>query len=355
MVQDIMVYVSLDTKATPKETLVPLILSLEGAAAYKEYESYSALGADFSATTAANKAAKAIWDQVAVGSEALEKVAVLGLAADSDATGITDALDALRDAHDDWYYLIPAAATDEQIAALAAWAAATVLSEQDLADGAKESEKLLVAQTATSTLALTNAQTVVCYNPDAENTFMHAAWVGRMVCYYPKAVTWKWKALTGISPVDVDAAALGTILDNRVNTYVNNHKRDYMRDGTCADGEYIDVVIARWQIKQGMRKALTDLFVDTDVIPYDDTGFAMVGATIIQALNQAAANSIIRVIDQVPQFTVAIPRYADATEKQIEERRMPDIAWSATLLGGVHGVKVNGKLSIRLSSESEEV
>lgn len=351
MVQDIMVYVSLDTKATPKETLVPLILSLEGEAAYKEYRTYTEFTTDFAAETAANKAAKALWDQMAVGSEAMEKVAALGLAQDSDGSAITDALDTLRDSHDDWYYLIPAGATDEQITALAAWAEATVLPEQALAEGAKEAEKLLVAQTATSSLALHNAQTVICYNPDAENTCMHAAWVGRMVGYYPKSVTWKWKALQGIAPVDVDAAALGMLLENNVNTYVNNHKRDYMRDGTCADGEYIDVVIARWQIKQGMRQALTDLFVDTDTIPYDDTGFTMVGAVIIQALNQAAENGIIRSIDQVPQFSVAIPRYMDATEEQIAERRMPDIMWSATLLGGVHGIKVNGRLSIHLSSE----
>ena len=31
MVQDIVVHISLDTKATPRESLIPLILSLEGA------------------------------------------------------------------------------------------------------------------------------------------------------------------------------------------------------------------------------------------------------------------------------------------------------------------------------------
>lgn len=351
MVQDIVVHVGLDTKITPRESLVPLILTLEGEKAYKEYTSLDALLADYAATTAAGKAAQALYANAELSGSVPETVAVLGLTSSATNDDITDALDTLRDSHDDWYYLIPAAATDAQITTIAAWTAATVLSRQDLAAGQKEAEKLLVAQTATKTLALTDAQAVICYNPDAANSFMHAAWVGRMLRYYPQAVTWKWKDLSGVAAVDVDATALGTLLMNHVNTYVNNHKREYMRDGVCCDGEFIDVVIGRWQIKQAMRAAITNLLVDTDDVPYDDTGFAMVAAAVISALNGAAENGIIRTIDNRPQFTVTVPRYADATEAQIAQRIMPDIAWHATLRGGVHGVNVTGTLSIRLAEE----
>ena len=46
MVQDIVVHVGLDTKITPRESLVPLILTLEGEKSYKEYTSLDALLAD---------------------------------------------------------------------------------------------------------------------------------------------------------------------------------------------------------------------------------------------------------------------------------------------------------------------
>ena len=353
MVQDIVVHISLDTKATPRESLIPLILSLDGAKSYKEYATLDALLADYAATTAAGKAAKALYANAEEMGNAPEIVAVLGLASSSTNQNITDALDTLRDNHDDWYYLLPAAATDTQITALAAWAAGTVLSLQTLATGQKEAEKLLVAQSATKSIAITSAQSVICYNADVTNSYMHAAWVGRMIGYYPEAVTWKWKGLVGIPTADVDAAALGTLLTNHVNTYVNNHKREYMRDGVCADGEYIDVVIGRWQIKQAMRAAITKLMVETDEVPYNDTGFAMIGAAIISALNSAATNGIIRSIDNRPQYKVVIPRYSDASEKQIEQRIMPDITWYATLRGGVHGIKATGTLSIKLASEEE--
>ena len=61
MVQDIVVHISLDTKATPRESLIPLILSLEGAKSYKEYATLDALLADYAATTAAGKAGKALY------------------------------------------------------------------------------------------------------------------------------------------------------------------------------------------------------------------------------------------------------------------------------------------------------
>ena len=48
-----------------------------------------------------------------------------------------------------------------------------------------------------------------------------------------------------------------------------------------------------------------------------------------------------------------IPRYSDASEKQMEQRIMPDITWHATLRGGVHGIKATGTLSIKLASEEE--
>ncbi len=352
MVQDIVVHVSLDTEAKPKETLMPLILALDGAAAYEEYSSLSALLADHAATTAAGKAAKAIYAQAELAGSMPDKVAVLGMLATATNSDITDALDTLRDSHDDWYYLILAAGTDAQVTALAAWAAGTVLSRQELENGQKEAEKLLVAQTATSSLALSNAQTVICYNPDSATTMMHAAWVGRMLGYFPKSVTWKWKELSGIGAVDVDAAALGTLITNHVNTYVCNHKRNYMREGVCADGEFVDVVIGRWQIKQQMRSNITNLMVDTDNVPYDDTGFAMVGGAVISALNTAASNGIILSLDGIPQFAVVVPRYAEATDAQKASRTMPDIKWSATLRGGVHGVSVTGVLSIRLLEEA---
>ena len=111
MVQDIVVHVGLDTKITPRESLVPLILTLEGEKSYKEYTSLDALLADYAVATAAGKAAQALYANAELSGSVPETVAVLGLATSVTNDDIADALDTLRDSHDDWYYLILAAAT----------------------------------------------------------------------------------------------------------------------------------------------------------------------------------------------------------------------------------------------------
>lgn len=65
--QDIIVYISLDTASKEKETLLPLILSFEGAFAYKEYNKAEDVAKDF--TTASSPtlaAAQKLFDQIKV-------------------------------------------------------------------------------------------------------------------------------------------------------------------------------------------------------------------------------------------------------------------------------------------------
>ena len=65
--QDIIVYISLDTASKEKETLLPLILSFEGAFAYKEYSKAEDVAKDF--TTASSPtlaAAQKLFDQIKV-------------------------------------------------------------------------------------------------------------------------------------------------------------------------------------------------------------------------------------------------------------------------------------------------
>ena len=151
--QDIIVYISLDTASKEKETLLPLILSFEGAFAYKEYNKAEDVAKDF--TTASSPtlaAAQKLFDQIKVENcpGRTKKVAIFGLASDSTAKAVTDALDTLRETNDDWYFLIPAGATDTIITALSTWASATVLTLAQLESGMVESEKLLICLLYTS-------------------------------------------------------------------------------------------------------------------------------------------------------------------------------------------------------------
>lgn len=359
--QDIIVYISLDTASKEKETLLPLILSFEGAFAYKEYNKAEDVAKDF--TTASSPtlaAAQKLFDQIKVENcpGRTKKVAIFGLASDSTAKAVTDALDTLRETNDDWYFLIPAGATDTIITALSTWASATVLTLAQLESGMVESEKLLIAQTKTKSLINTamkaNKQTVICYNHDADNTSIPAAWVGRVAPNYPTSVTWKWKELYGIPVTDEKGTDREDLLEGRYNMYIERHGREYMSEGICTDGGFIDTVIGRWQIKQTMRKRLVNELVDTENIGYDDDdGFAAIAGVVIAALDDAVDNGIIMKQNGKGCYNVVIPKRADATDEQARNRVIPPIEWEATVRGGVHGVKVTGTLTVALVTANE--
>lgn len=355
--QDIVVYISLDTASSEKETLVPLILSFEGEFAYKEYNKAEDVAQDFTAESSPVRiAAEALFGQVSLDTcpGRVKKAAVFGAPADSTAASVTAALDTLRETCDGWYFLLPTTVDTEILEALSAWTSSTVLSLAQLEAGQVESEKLLVAQV-TDKSALTetlkkNRQTVICYNHDAGNTSLPAAWVGRVAPNYPTSVTWKWKELSGIPVTNEKGVDLQDMLEGRYNLYISNHGREYTSEGICTDGDFIDTVIGRWQIKESMRERLINMFVDTEVVPYDNSGFTMVGAQIIAALEEAAENGIVLKQDGAGAFTVSVPTRDQATEEQARSRVMPPIPWTATLRGGVHGVKVSGVMTVALTS-----
>lgn len=346
--QDIVVFIELDTKPVPRETLLPLILSTEGAQDYAEFSSLDAVKAVYPENSKTYACAKALFSQVEKSVAPIKKCAIFGVAADMTDANVVKAVKDLRSAYDDWYFLIPVESNPARISALAAWAKSTVLTKAQIIAGEIEAEKLLVVQTDSKTIKCTLPQTVVCYNYQADGSYMHAAWVGRVAPNYPKAVSWKWKELCEIAITDLEGPALHELLESNVNTYIRNNKREYMSEGICADGEFVDTVIGRWQIKQSIRQRLTNLHVDNEVIPYDNTGFTLVGAEIIAALNEAVGNGIILSENGVGVFAVDIPKRQDATRDQASRRVMPPIAWRATLRGGVHGVEVNGLITVSL-------
>lgn len=355
--QDIVVYISLDAASTEKETLLPLILSFEGEAAYKEYNSAEAVAADFTASGSKTaKAAQALFSQINLENcpGRIKKVAILGVAVGSQASAVTAALDTLRETQDDWYFLIPTEADKAMITALSAWCSATVLTQAQLEAGQTEAEKLLVVQTSGKDVITSDLkeyqQTVVCYNHDAANSHIPAAWVGRVSPNYPACVTWKWKELYGVPATDEKGVDLQDLLEGRYNVYISNHGREYMSEGVCTDGNFIDTVIGRWQIKKAMRTKLVNMFVDTEHVGYDDDGFTMVAGQVIAALDEAVENGVILKENGTGAYSVTIPRRADATEEQARNRVMPPIPWEATLRGGVHGVKVSGVLTVALTS-----
>lgn len=259
----------------------------------------------------------------------------------------------------DWYYLLTDKDDDDYVIALAKFAEASEPSEAELGAGVEDHRKFYMGQTSNKAFVCNTARAAVIYaDADHLNEEPDASYTGNVGPFYPTSVTWKFKR-----PQDGNATTTKLItlpiltdgerdalLENHVNFLTEEYKRQYVKDGTCLNGEFIDVVLGGDWIAKRMRDLLYDILLANANINYGDDGFGLIGTAVVQALAEATD---LNIIARDPEsktgvFTVVIPKYAESTEDQRRNRVMPDITWEAQLAGAVHQVKTKGVLRATL-------
>lgn len=259
----------------------------------------------------------------------------------------------------DWYYLLTDKDDDDYVIALAKFAEASEPSEAELGAGVEDHRKFYMGQTSNKAFVCNTARAAVIYaDADHLNEEPDASYTGNVGPFYPTSVTWKFKR-----PQDGNATTTKLItlpiltdgerdalLENHVNFLTEEYKRQYVKDGTCLNGEFIDVVLGGDWIAKRMRDLLYDILLANANINYGDDGFGLIGTAVVQALAEATD---LNIIARDPEsktgvFTVVIPKYAESTEDQRRNRVMPDITWEAQLAGAVRQVKTKGVLRATL-------
>lgn len=263
------------------------------------------------------------------------------------------------DVDNDWYYLMTDRDEDEYVKALAAFAAASEPTEAELGAGVEDHRKFYMGQTCNKELEYVMSRAAVIYT---DEKYMKeepdASYTGNVAPFYPESVTWKFKrpqngnaeVASLISLPQLTDAERDTLLDHHINFLTEEYKRQYVKDGTCLDGEFIDVVLGGDWIAKRMRDLLYDILLENPNVNYDDGGFGLIATAVLQALAEAVDHNIIArdPESKAGVYTVVIPKYADSTEDQRRSRVMPDITWEALLSGAVHQVKTKGVLRASL-------
>ena len=268
------------------------------------------------------------------------------------------------DVDNDWYYLLTDRDEDEYVIALAKFAEASEPSEAELGAGVEDHRKFYMGQTSNKKFASVTSRAAVIYTDEQYlSEEPDASYTGNVGPFYPKSVTWKFKrpqdgnADTSegeklISLPKLTEGERDALLENHVNYLTEEYKRQYVKDGTCLDGEFIDIVLGADWIAKRMRDLLYDMLLENANINYGDDGFGLIATAPAQALAEAADedhNIIARDAEtRAGVFTINIPKSADSTDEQRRNRVMPDITWEALLSGAVHQVKTKGVLRVSL-------
>lgn len=349
---DVVVVVKRDTTPTPADSLDILLILTDAekeAATYTSLEgAKTVLGED----STGYKMVAALFDQGnarPAPSKLIQSVKVVGFADIASAENLISAIEEYQKKDNDWYFFLTDKVDDEYIEALAAWAEKSEPTEAELNAGVEDHRKFYFAQTSNKSLAVKHARAAVIYTNDL-NEHADAAWIGAVGPWYPQYVTWKFKMPSGLGYAGLTKDEITALEANNINFITNEYKRNYIKNGVCTDGEFIDSVMGGDWLAKEIRGRIYDVFMDNPIIPYGDDGFTQVGGAVIGAMNAAVDNNIIAVDQETGSgvYIVNIPRWEDSTDEQRRNRVIPDITWEARLSGAAHSAKAKGTLSVSL-------
>lgn len=353
MSKDVVVVVSLERVDTTVDALDILLISTAGKKDAKTYTTLEDLKADWPEGTVIYGQAAAMFGQGKARptpASLIKKVKVVGLAEPETAEALVGAIKEYQATDNDWYIFLTDKTDGEYISALAKFAEDSEPSEAELTAGVEDHRKFYFAQTAEKAFSCKARRSAVIYTGDL-NEHAEAAWIGAVGPWYPQSVTWKFKMPAGVSVPALKVGEVNTLEENHVNFVTDEYKKNYIKNGCCLDGEWIDAILGGDWIAMKMRERLYDIFMANPNIPYTDAGFTLVAAGVFETLDEATGHGIIA---EDPEsgagiYSVAVPRRAEATDVQAATRQMPDIGWEAQLGGAVHGAKVKGLLKVSLS------
>ena len=352
MSKDVVVVVNIEDVSGSADALDVLMISTAGEKAEKTYTDLEEIEKDWTESSDMYKKAAALFNQgnaKPAPEKLIRKVIIVGFETPESAEGLVEAIKTYQETNNDWYVFLTDQTDDEYLDKLAEFAESSEPTEGELTAGAEDHRKLYIAQTNSKTYSTKHARTVVVYT---ENTDEHAdaAWLGAVGPWYPQSVTWKFKMPDGISVPALTNSEITALETNNVNFVTNEYKKNYVKNGTCMDGEWIDVVLGKDWIARMMREALYDIFLSNAKISYDDDGFTKVAEGVFNTMNNATKYGIIAVNPETQSgiYTVNVPKRSEATDEQAKSRQMPDITWEAQLDGAVHGVKAKGTLKVNL-------
>ena len=99
-----------------------------------------------------------------------------------------------------------------------------------------------------------------------------------------------------------------------------------------------------------MKDELHKVLVGSPRIEYSDAGITQIAGAVLTALDAATSLGLIAKDPDTGKgkYSVVIPRRSEATQEQIESRRIPDIRWEAERMAAIHGVTVRGVLKASL-------
>jgi hypothetical protein len=298
---------------------------------YKEYLDLASVKTDFIDSTEEYKAAQAVFAQ---GDQA---PSVIAITCRNSTTGVGEQtqVEKLQTVIDkDWYFLISTSAVKVDVLALA---------DEIEQDGSRQFFTRSASKTDLADFKVEDyTRTTVLYHTTISN-YPEAAWVGAAGSAPVGSVTWKFKRLIGIQPLELSGTDLLAIHNLGANAYITKAGDSVTTEGKVVDAEYIDIIHARDYVKFSIEYSVQKLLNSTSKVPYTAAGIAQIEGAVRTVLQRAHNQGIIASDeDGVGLYGTTFKSRDEVDPADRAARSYNDGAFFFELAGAVHDARING-------------
>lgn len=260
-------------------------------------------------------------------------------------TAVND-LNAISSQNNDWYALSETTRNSATVQSIAAWTEARTKIFGTTSDDPNIINQAVGTDT-TSIAYLLNAsgyvRSFVMYHEDAANDFPECAWFGRVLPLIPGSETWKFKQLNSIAYSNLTTSQSLNARNKKANTYEFIGGVGITREGTMAQGEFIDIIRGVDWLTARIQEFVYGVLVRSNKVPYTNAGITLIEAEVKRALQLGIDNSF---ISDDPAPIVTVPNAASVPANDKANRILRNVKFTATLAGAVHAVEINGVVSV---------
>ena len=135
-------------------------------------------------------------------------------------------------------------------------------------------------------------RTFVLYHQDAASDFPECAWFGGVLPLDPGSETWKFKRLNSISYSNLTSTQSQNARNKKANTYEFIGGVGITREGTVAQGEFIDIVRGVDWLTSRIQEFVYSVLVNSNKVPYTDAGITAIESEVKRALQLESATTL---------------------------------------------------------------
>jgi len=264
---------------------------------------------------------------------------------------VVDAVTATQVENNDWYALAAYTHLDADITALAGHIQAqepkkiygySSASTDNTASGSTGIMADLAGLSYFRTFGIQDSDAGTDADISTNNEYAESAAFGNRLPTDPGSSTWMFKTLAGISEDGLTDTEGTNVRDKNGNTYDLIQGVNILRNGTMADGTFIDLVRGSDWLEARITERIYRLMVTTPKIPYTNAGVAMIENEI-----RAQVDEGVRIGFLVSNtLEITSPDVNDVNPNDKALRELPPIEFSVQAQGAIHKVTINGTINI---------